>query len=431
MKVKNIRQEVENIWHRKAGKEKHITKLNIQPTGTGIQPIVDARANIDEIVRIGRTDDQTIRTEGTNSKLAALKSTRLDRGVWKVETDIEEVAQTAGLKVEYTYVIRDDSDPDYLSQELVDAFRNKHDTYSAELNRYAKTARKALKTSDPVETDVRNSSNKGETLGAYYYTQTIAEADKDKLAVPSRVETIKDLIYNELKFEENERTPEYSGDDFRAIRDGDGNAISKVMTYYNDGGEELEDGKELTPIITNTEPSDIIIKTTDPADEDRYDYNKTVTLTKTLSIMEIKKENGISIPLYIGEISEYTNAAGRRDMEAVPDNLKYVHSEDTNMTVDSFSYEEDSDGKIHFKEYTRGEDGRIDYEESYQGLSDDEIATVIPLNELDEFWGERILITKPTGEDKAFPTQLVIVISSSVVVLGIGLILIKKYALKK
>ena len=53
------------------------------------------------------------------------------------------------------------------------------------------------------------------------------------------------------------------------------------------------------------------------------------------------------------------------------------------------------------------------------------------LNENDEFWAETFRITKPTGEDKLTPVQIAVITISAVAVLGIGIILIKKFVLKK
>jgi len=75
-------------------------------------------------------------------------------------------------------------------------------------------------------------------------------------------------------------------------------------------------------------------------------------------------------------------------MNATPANLKYVHSEDSEMTMENS-------------------------------------------NEIDEFWAESIIITKPTGENKITPIQIVIITISSLAILAVGIVLIKKFALKK
>ena len=83
------------------------------------------------------------------------------------------------------------------------------------------------------------------------------------------------------------------------------------------------------------------------------------------------------------------------------------------MTMDSVTYK-DTDGTV--KENVNVPEG----------------AEVLrPANEHDEFWGESVIITKPTGEDRSFPVTAIIVAISSMAALGVGIILIKKFVLKK
>ena len=115
------------------------------------------------------------------------------------------------------------------------------------------------------------------------------------------------------------------------------------------------------------------------------DTSKKLVVSVGLSASEI--ENSGVYDSYIAQVTHYTNAAGRRD-QSTPANLSYVHSYDTNKTL---------------KDY----------------------------NEEDEFWAETFRITKPTGEDKITPVQIAIITISAVAVLGVGIILIKKFVLKK
>lgn len=126
--------------------EKHITGLKITPSGTGVQPIVDARANIEQVINEGKID-----TTGVTTGLATIKSDRSERGFWKVETDIEELAQGAQLEVEYTYVIRNDSDEDYLSSNLVENYIN-----SIEDGNYAKYLTSKASEVQRTNTKIRN-----------------------------------------------------------------------------------------------------------------------------------------------------------------------------------------------------------------------------------------------------------------------------------
>ena len=40
------------------------------------------------------------------------------------------------------------------------------------------------------------------------------------------------------------------------------------------------------------------------------------------------------------------------------------------------------------------------------------------------------MVTKPTGENKQAPVQIIVIAISSVAVIGVGMILIKKFVLK-
>ena len=348
--------------------EKHITALRINTNGVGTQSIVDASADIEKIV-----NEDTIETKGITTGLATIKSTRENRGFWQVATDIEELAQGAELEVEYTYVIRNDSDEDYLSNTLVTAFRNQ-DTkpYNEVLAEVQETVKASMK-NGAYSYDKNNKNNIGTYLGQFYYTGK--KSDTDEL-VPTRIEAngLEEALNNSLRFEEAE--------DFTKI-----NEEGENRKVFN--AERLEQDQTIQAIVQNTTSSSFLT----PKVNDKYtqgvdvDYSKKITLRTILSSTS-GGEIGANLPSYIAEIVEYTNAAGRKDTEAIPANLKYVHSHDTQMTMASH-------------------------------------------NERDEFWGETIIITKPTGENKLSPLQIALITVSSIAVLGVGTLLIKKYAVKK
>ena len=323
--------------------EKHITGLKITPQGTGVQPIVDAKIVDGNI-------------QGITTGLARIDSTRGNRGFWKVETDIEELAQGATVELEYTYTIKNESDEDYLSATLINEYKNLNS------EEYAKHL------SDIVDKNQGNLKNKvkgktntyGTYLGEYYYTGTKGSTDSEVL---STVNVIEDNLNNNLKLVEETDMK------FEKVNN---EAIEK--TVYDDAGNEKSE--KIETVIRNKKATETLAK-------DAVDSTRTAKLTTTLS--SASKE--ISYPTYIGEIVEYTNAAGRKDMEATPGNLSYVHSKDTSKTM------EDS-------------------------------------NEHDEFWGETLIVSKSTGENKQAPMQIVIITISSIAVIGVGIILVKKYVLK-
>lgn len=341
--------------------EKHITALKITPQGTGVQPIVDAKLDIDKIL-----DEENVSTEdaeGVKEELKIIKSTRTERGFWQVETDIEELAQGAKVELEYTYVIKNVGDKDYLSAYVVQEYKdnigkdvtgNGEDDYAEYLKEASKTAKSNIK-------GKRN--NYGKYLGVHYYTGNVdPEYDAE---VPSRVNAIEDNLNNNLKLVDS-----VEGLDFKKTNTT--NVSKRVCTV--DGAEENE---SIETVIGNIEQFKEL-------KVDERDTLKTVKLETILSA----SSREISYPTYIGEIIKYTNAAGRKDMASIPGNLGYVNSNDNEMTMENS-------------------------------------------NEPDEFWGERIMVSKPTGENKQAPVQIIVIAISSVAVIGVGIILIKKFVLKK
>lgn len=359
--------------------EKHITGLKITPSGTGVQPIVDARANISDIIKgstKGTVDAGTVEASGVTQGLATIKATRENRGFWQVATDIEELAQGAQLEVEYTYVIRNDGEEDYLSKILVNAYEgyktNEDGTRSNEAlgksyQEYLEWASSKRKTSTKGKTNTY-----GTYLGQWYYTKNKAESDEK---VTSRIETLEEALNNDLTFDS-----ETSGTDFKVS-----NTNVEKTVYDTDGNTKSE---KINTVIVNDKPTSFLIpKIGDTYTEETADYSKTITLRTILSATS-GGELGANLPSHIAEVVKYSNAAGRRDMQAEPENLSYVHSDDTRMTL-------------------------------------------VENNERDEFWGETIIITKPTGEDKLTPLQIAIITISSIAVIGVGIVLIKKFVLKK
>lgn len=347
--------------------EKHITGLKITPNGTGVQSIVDARADIEHII-----NNNDIKTEGVTTGLATIKSDRNERGFWQVATDVEELAQGAELEVEYTYVIRNDSEEDYLSTELV------VNSYEKDPSAYASELLKLVNGADGVD-GVRkakkgHTNEYGEHLGNFYYTGI--KGNDDKL-VSSRIETLEEALNNSLTFD-----AETSGKDFKVTE-------SNAKKNMYDTDRNLKKDVEITSVVQTTSATEFLTsKAGDKYENGKdVDYSKTITL-RTLLSSSTGGELGASLPSYIAEVVKYSNAAGRRDMSAEPGNLSYVHSDDSNMTMANS-------------------------------------------NEPDEFWGETIIITKPTGEDKLTPIQIAIITIASVATLGVGIVLIKKFVLKK
>ena len=343
--------------------EKHITGLKITPNGVGVQPIVDAHANIERLLS---NDD--VLTEGVVTGLAANKSTRETRGFWEVATDVEELMQGAELEVEYTYIVRNEGKQnDYLSNTLVELYKSQDTkSYDSSLDEIINTVKGTMKSGKYGYT-ADNSNIIGTYLGQHYYTGTVGSSDS---VVPTRLETdgLEEAINNAVKFDAN-----YSGEYFKKA-----NGDTVVKTVLDTDGNPKDENIET--VIHNASPTAYLTPGS-------TDYSKKVTLRTVLSSTS-GGELGANIPSYIAEAVKYSNAAGRIGNDSVPGNLSYVHSNDNTKTMANS-------------------------------------------NERDEFWGESIIITKPTGEDKISTMQIAIITVTAVAVLGLGIILIKKFALKK
>lgn len=359
--------------------EKHITGLKITPNGTGVQAIIDANANIEDIIKgsnPGTVDGGTVEAKGVTQGLATIKSTRGNRGFWQVATDVEELVQGAELEVEYTYVIRNDSEKDYLNEQLITAYKENPDKYSEFLigeKGIVKTVKDNMRKGSY---SYKENCTIGNFLGQYYYTGKTATTDKE---VPSRVETFEEAVNNSLTFDET------SGKDFSKKTVTEEETMKKI--HDAEGNDKDE---KINTIITNNETSEFLTgKTGDNYNDNENttaDWSKKVTLKTVLS--SSGGEIGTNLPSYIAEITKYSNAAGRRDMKAEPANLSYVHSDNTNETMKTN-------------------------------------------NQRDEFWGETIIVTKPTGADKLTPIQITLIAIGATALIGVGIILIRKFVLKK
>lgn len=363
--------------------EKHITALKIKPQGN-VQPIVEATIDINDIVK-GRD----ITVSGKKEGLAIIPSTRNERGFWKVETDIEELAQGANVELEYTYVIKNESEPDYLGREIIGNYLTKAGNYS-DGDKIDDYATYLSDISESVKKDIKGRRDYyGAYLGYYYYTgddSKVGPVDSESIdsAVPARVTTIKDYLNNNLKLVSSVERLDFEK--------SNNEAVPKIV-YGVDRYPKTED---IETVISNIERFNELL----PANAEGNDGENQIDTIDTSKKVEVQtilsaSNKEISYSTYIGEITKYTSATGRKDMESTPENLSYVNSEDTSLTLS-----------------TPNNDGRF-------------------WNEFDEFWGEKLIVSKPTGENKQAPVQIIVIAISSVAVIGVGIILIKKFVLKK
>lgn len=338
--------------------EKHITGLTVKPVASGVNLIANATADINKILDQGEGDQ--IQLEGQQDGLVAQKSGRNDRGQWYLQTDTTELAQGADAYITYTYVIKNEGDEDYLSETLVNEYKNdKEGTYQQYLENQESLVKEKIKS---------KGFTKGEYLSGSYYRKN--DNAFTPTLVQASVEQIQEALNPKVKFVN-------STTDFNIIKNQDGSTLVENKNVYKEDGTGITE-EEIKEQIEST-------KGTGKMKLNGRDTSKKLVVSVGLSASEI--ENDGVYDSYIAQVTHYTNAAGRRD-QSTPANLSYVHSYDTNKTL---------------KDY----------------------------NEEDEFWAETFRITKPTGEDKITPVQIAIITISAVAVLGVGIILIKKFVLKK
>lgn len=338
--------------------EKHITGLTVKPVASGVNLIANATADINKILDQGEGDQ--IQLEGQRDGLSATKSGRTNRGLWYLQTDTTELAQGADAYITYTYVIKNEGDGDYLSETLVNEYKNdKEGTYQQYLENQESLVKEKIKS---------KGFTKGEYLSGSYYRKN--DNAFTPTLVQASVEQIQEALNPKVKFVN-------STTDFNIIKNQDGSTLVENKNVYKEDGTGITE-EEIKEQIEST-------KGTGKMELNGRDTSKKLVVSVGLSASEI--ENGGVYDSYIAQVTHYTNAAGRRD-QSTPANLSYVHSEDTGITLDKY-------------------------------------------NEEDEFWAETFRITKPTGEDKITPVQIAIITISAVAVLGVGIILIKKFVLKK
>ena len=355
--------------------ERPKTKLVLEKhiTGLTVRPVASgvsliANATADINDILKATKGSEIELKGQKDGLFATKSERTNRGLWYLQTDTTELAQGADAFITYTYVIRNDGEQDYLSAGLIKAYEENKGTIDNIL--YNSYQEYLVGLEKHVKGKIKSKGfTKGEYLSGSYYRKN--DNAFTPTPVKASVEQIQEALNPKVKFVN-------STTDFSIIKDTSGNTlIENKKVYKEDGSNTLENEKIKEQITSTTGTEKMQLK--------GVNTSKKLVVSVGLSASEI--ENGGVYDSYIAQVTRYTNAAGRRD-QSTPDNLSYVHSYDAGKTL------EDN-------------------------------------NEEDEFWAERFTITKPTGEDKITPVQIAIITISAVAVLGVGIILIKKFVLKK
>ena len=350
--------------------EKHIKSLAVSKPGEGY--ILNTKDDMyDKYGGLGRIPNTGI-------------GDRTDRGIWWYAIDLD-LLQGASLEVDYQYTVKNAGDTDYISTDLADKYKDK--TISV--------YKQALKDESAyVKGEVQNGAyggRLGKYLGTAYYTGTPGANDAK---VGSRVETIVDALNKEIKF--NMSTEDYV--DFTT----EGMSKNVPAKYIEDyGGTYAPKAITVETILQSKKSTSTLVPT-------EKDNTKSLLLKGTLTSLNT---DGLTYDSYIAQVAKYSNAVGRDDTEAVPANPAYAS---TYVNIEG--------GNIQLTppEPPRQIDGGATYEFEH-----------------DEYWAERIRVTSPTGgtdpEEKIEKTMTPIIITaiSSITVVGLGILGIKKFVLKK
>ena len=460
--------------------EKHLTALSIDVAGEG--KILDATFDL-----AGYLNNPDAKLEdyltGNVENLTQIYSTRNERGFWKVETDVNELMNGAELSAEYTYVVSNNtSDADYLTAQLVNAYEKLSSGFTCEFifeenpgvsitlmpgeGEGLYTYQSLLKDLESrTKTMIRKGGHtNGYYIGEFYYT---GEASAKEKPVTVKVNKIEELLNNEFVFDErinyssygdnknyssaytstsqetlvDYQHIEYDGEGKKIIASGTGETNSNYKVYDKNGSPKdvhiiikKEDGKEIATITADGKDGYTIVqsragnKYLEPISAtsdltERVDIARKVVLTKTLNTNNI---NEMLFDSYNAEILSYSVASGRRSTSSTPGNLTYSYSADTDMTLDNCYYVESANQTYKQKE---GETDKYICLETGAEVTEANLSSLgaRKLNETDEFWGETIIITAPTGNNTVL--WIVLVVTCALIILG-GIFGIKKIVLK-
>lgn len=328
-----------------------------------------------------------------NQKILKTDANRNYRNTWTLETD-KELLQGATLEVQYTYKIINNSEEDYLSEDLINKFKS---SSIAEYNLYLINKSDVLKLA--IVKKEHTAINKGKYLSKFYYTGIVPTGEeKEKTQVGIVVPKIEEYINNKLLFNiatEVNSDFEKTNTEIKAAKiikstllDLDNNKIKEELEGFVD--TDYVKNIDFNTVLQNKEDTGFLTREKFETSEEILinDKEKEYKLLLTRVVSPSTTTEDMNYESYLTEILEYKLPTGRRDLASIPGNLAYRHSEDSRITLTEF-------------------------------------------NEADETWAQNIILRERTGEDKITPIQIVIITISSIALIGIGIVLIRKYVVKK
>lgn len=269
------------------------TKIELKKYITGFkliaangQELVDAYVDVNEY--LNGTENISNKVQGIKDNLTILNT------VWQYEvpqTEINTKVEGAKLEFEYTLVVENTGDSDYLSDGLANAYN------TMTIANYKTTL--ATNSAD-VKSAIKNGTyNIGTYLGANYYVGGTGTSK-----VKTEVINIRDYVNNDLTF----------------IFDMEGK-VAQDTSVSPLTHRILRDDYSMQQTTINT-----ILKTTESTGK-MDNTDKEVMYTITLGKDPISSTGNLNFENYIAEVMSYTNAAGRRAMTSTPGNAEIIDHE--------------------------------------------------------------------------------------------------------
>lgn len=305
--------------------KKYITGFKL--TAANGQTLVNAYVDVNEY--LNNPTEISNRVQGLRDNVTILDT------VWQYEvspSQINTIVDGASLEFEYTIVVKNIGETDYLSAELANV-------YKTETIAEYKTllANKALE----IKGDMKNGSYNtkiGNVLGNSYY---VGGTGANK--VLTEITNIRDYVNNDLRF---------------VTSDGDVTVDEDAPHTYR----ILRDDYTKQEATINT-----VLKTTRTTGKMANDATA-VVYTVTLAKNPISSTGNLNFKNYIAEVMSFTNAAGRRVMyytedgeleTATPGNAEII-DQYPNETVGKHEKDEADTARIQIGAAT-GEDGKTNY----------------------------------------------------------------------
>ena len=261
--------------------DKYITGFKL--TASNGQVLVNATVNVEKYFEEGGNVSDYI--EGIKDSIQAINE------YWKYEVDpttINTVVEGATLEFEYTVVVSNVGEKDYLPNALITAYNN------GNYDQYLKNAATTSKTNIKLGTHAI-----GTYLGSYYYNGTIG-ANKE---APVEIIDIRDYIRNDLKY--------VGGADVAKYEEVQGTTHYVLNADYSLGV------KTLNTVLHNEKTSGKLTG-----------GNRNIMYAvKLQAATALSAAGNMDFYNYIAEVMSYTNAAGRRAAHSTPGNAEIIDNE--------------------------------------------------------------------------------------------------------